>query len=299
MRIIHHGVLLVLAFCCSALGQQPELRLLLKVPSAVAITGTPDSGYYVLTSDSAVYAYKQTSSGPQFAGKFALKDTGGGLDITLVQTGQQDSVLVTQWEPSLSQGFIYHYALDGKVLGIWKTRHVAVGIDYDSSSQQFYFSTLDSNEVYRADLKGGDPHVVCNVPGAMQLGPLTLDRKRQTAYSADNQGSLFAVDLTTRKVAQLKPTFVSPSALLFDDNTGLLYVADRIQKKVYAVDPDRQSRQTVVGSIQITSPSGLAPGPGNSLVISDEKSGTVLLSQLDSAPPRTAPPQRRASRSKR
>ena len=98
MRAIHYRVLLVLTFCWSALGQQPELRLLLKVPNAVAVTGTPDSGYYILTSDNAVYGYKQTSSGPQFASKFALKESGNGLDITLVQAGQQNSILVTQWE---------------------------------------------------------------------------------------------------------------------------------------------------------------------------------------------------------
>jgi len=305
MRTIHYRVLLFLALSLSAACEQNELRLLLKVPKAVAVTGTPDSGYYVLTSDNQVYGYKQTSSGPQFTTKFALKDSGGGIDITLVPTGYQGSVLVTQWEQNQYQGFIYHYAADGTILGVWKTRHVPIGIDFDASSQQFYFSTLDSNEVYQAALKGGELRLVCTVPGATQLGPLTVNSKRQTVYVADYQGPLFEVNLATKKATRLKPSFVSPSALLFDDKTGFLFVADRIQRKVYAVDPSSQSSQIVVASAQITSPSGLASGLGSSLVISDEKSGTVLLSQVNPmsqrATPqqRATPPQRRASRSRR
>lgn len=263
-----------------ATGQQSGLRLVLNVPKAIAVTGNPDTGYYVLTSDGVVYRYMQSSSGLQFASRFALQTPGDGLDLVVARIDQQDSVIVTQWVQNPFQGFVYRYAPDGKVLGLWKIRHIPTGIVFDPAGHQIYFATFDSNELYKADIKGGEPHVVCSVRGATQLGPLALDSDRKIAYSADKRGALFAVELDSKKVTQLKPSFALPSALLFDGRSRLLYVADHMQKKIYVVDPSAQKSRIIVESAQLTSPSGLASGPENNLVISDEKSGSILLAQI-------------------
>src|SRR5262249_1433785 len=99
---------LVLLTCAAA--QEPDLRLVLKAPNAVAVAGAPGSSYYVLSSDGVVYRYTQAGSDFHYAGTFALRDPANPIDMTFAQVGQQESILVTQWMQGTSHGLIYRYA---------------------------------------------------------------------------------------------------------------------------------------------------------------------------------------------
>jgi sugar lactone lactonase YvrE len=272
-----HSCILLLVLVAYATAQAPA-RLLLTVPNAVAIAGTPESAYYVLSSDSAIYRYMRVGSDFRYAGKFVLQDPRSGVDMTLAKVGQDESVIVTQWMKGTSRGSIYRYASDGKVLKVWTVQHVPTGIVFDPSTRVAYFGTYDSNELYAVEIDGdgSEPKVVRNIVQAMNISALALDPEQQIIYASDRNGAIFAVDLHSKRVTQLKVSFALPAALLFHSPTKSLYVADEVKRKVYAVSIASQKNQVVAESIQIQSPSGLAIGPENSIVISDKKSGAVM-----------------------
>ena len=273
-----------------AAAQQTDLRLILKVPDAVAVDGLPEVGYYILAADNVVYRYSKADSGLQFVGRFALEAPGtNGIDLTFVRDNKQDTIVVTQWTDKLHLGFVNRYSPEGTLIGSWPTlRHIPTGVDYDPTSHRVYFATADSNELYAADLHGGSPHQVCEIRGAVQIGPIALDFDRHLIYAADREGALFVVDLQSKKVTRLSPSFGLASALRFDGKNRKLYVADNVQKKIYAVDLSTQSNRVIVDSAQITSPSGLAPGPEDTLLVTDRKSGNVYLAKLEALGPNQA-----------
>jgi DNA-binding beta-propeller fold protein YncE len=269
----------------TAAGQQADLRLVLKVPNAVAVDGLPEVGYYVLAADNAVYRYAKVGSDLQFVGRFSLQGTAKGIDLTFVRDDTQGTVVVTQWDDKLHLGFVYRYSPEGKVIQKWSTlRHIPTGLVYDPTSHLVYFATADSNELYAADLQGGS-HQLCEIRGAVQIGPITLDVERHLIYAADREGALFVVDLHSKKVTRLSLSFGLASALRLDGKNQKLYVADNVQRKIYVVDLSTQNNRVIVDSAQIKSPSGLAPGPENALLFTDRESGGVYLAKVDTLGP--------------
>src|SRR5262249_6959591 len=193
MRIVtNHSFFFFLALAACAAAQESDLRLVLKAPNAVAVAGTPESGYYVLSSDGVVHRYTQTDSDFHYAGTFALHDPASPIDITFARVGHEESVLVTQWFQWTSHASIYHYAPEGKVLKAWNVRPIPTGIVFGPASQQIYFGTYDTNELYKVDIDEGRTHEICSIPNAVGLGPLALDSERQMLYAADKQGAIFA-----------------------------------------------------------------------------------------------------------
>jgi DNA-binding beta-propeller fold protein YncE len=213
-----------------------------------------------------------------------VEPPGDAVDITFLHADQENSVVVTQWADKLKLGFVKRYSLSGKLIGSpWITKHIPTGVDFDVVNHLVYFATGDSHELYKVDLRGGDPQFVCEIRGAIQqLGSIALDADRQLMYVADNSGTVFIVDLRSKKVEQLHPSFGLAAALRFDNNHKVLYVADSVKKMVYAVDTSTpsQSRHVIVGLRQLMGPSGVAPGRGDTLLITDAKSGKVFLAQI-------------------
>ncbi len=292
--------ILACILCCAPAvpGQNPDLRLLLKVPNAVAIEGMPEIGYYILSADDTVYHYGTSGSGLQFSGRFSLQGTDAyGIDVTVIRDNNQDSIAVTEWSDKIRLGYVNRYSTEGRLIHSWSTlHHIPAGIDYDPGSHVLYFGTSDSNELYAVDIHENNPHYVCDVQGAAHLGPISLDPDRQLIYVTDSRGSLFVVDLRTRKTALLTSSFGLASALHFDSKTGILYVADIVQKKIYAVDPSSQNNRPVVDSAQIRSPSGLALGPDNTLLITDQRSGGVFLMHIAASETRQGIVRRQADK---
>ena len=277
-----HTYIFLLFVLVACAGAQGPGRLVLTVPNPVAVAGTPESAYYILTSDNAIYRYVRVGSDFHYVGKFILQDPRSGIDMTFAKVGQQESIIVTQWMKGTSQGSIYRYASEGTVLKVWTVQHVPTGIVFDPATRLAYFGTYDSNELYAVeiDIDGSHPKLVCNIVNAMNIGSLALDSEQQIIYASDRNGAIFAVDLHSKRVTQLKVSFALPAALLFHSPTKYLYVADEVKKKIYAISIAPRRAQVVAESVQIQSPSGLAVGPGNSIVISDKKSGGVLLMQV-------------------
>jgi sugar lactone lactonase YvrE len=257
----------------------------------VAVDGLPELGYYVLTEENVVYRYTKSGAGLQFSSRFSLNEEGRGVDLTLVRENQQISVAVTQWTGSLLRtGFVFRYSPEGKVISKWQTKHVPTGIDFDIVNHRIYFATADSNELYSVDLQGNEPKYACEVYGARQLGPIALDAERQLVYAADSVGGLFVADLASKKVTQLSSSFGLASALRLDSKRRILFVADNVQKKIFAVDLVTGRQTIIAASAQLRGPTGLALDPeDNSLLITDQRPGNVFLAPLNSPGKRASP----------
>ena len=271
-----------LLFSTVSLGQQPELRLVAKVPYPVAVAGLPDAGYYILSAENIVYRYLATNSGLQFSSRFPLNPPGDAIDIAFLHVDQEDSVMVTQWADKLKLGVVNRYSPNGKLINSWKTHHIPTGVEFDAVNRLVYFATVDSHELYKVDLRGGEPQSVCEIRGAVRLGPIALDVDRQLMYIADNQGAVFTVDLGSKKVKQLSSSFGLASALLFYRNHKVLYVADTVRRRIYAVDTSTPSlsNRVISQSPELMGPSGITPGWGDALLITDSKSEKVFLAQI-------------------
>jgi hypothetical protein len=274
-----------LTYPVASLAQQPELREVAKVKAASAVSGFPELGYYFLTEENAVYRYLASDSGLQFSNRFSLQPPGDAIDLILLHLDHDDSILVTQWADKLKLGSLIRYSPDGKVIGSWTTRHIPRGVTFDPVSRVVYFVTADSHELYKADLRGGEPQFVCEVRGARGLGPVALDVDRHLMYVADDQGAIFVVDLQSKKVTQLGSSVGVASALLFNSNQHVLYVADYVEGKIYAVDTSTPAPRPriIAESRQLTAPSGLAPGKGETLLVTDSKSGGVFIVPIASS----------------
>src|SRR5579872_1383703 len=227
--------LLTVLSCLRITAQSAGFQLLLNVPEPVAVDGLPDGGYYILTRDNAIYRYAATSAVPgiQFSSKFSPDMPGKSTDLAFARMDGRDSIIVTEWAESLKLGHIFQYSPSGKVMATWFTHHIPTGVDFDSANGQIYFVTRDSNELFRADIGTHDLRQVCDVRGASGLGPLALDISRHLAYTSDESGRLFAIDLTSKKVKRLEPSFGLASTLRLDSQRQMLYVVDRVKKRIY------------------------------------------------------------------
>jgi DNA-binding beta-propeller fold protein YncE len=272
-------------------GQQPDFRLILTIKNPIAVASLPslpEAGYYFLTADGAVYRYVRAGSGLEFSNRFSLEGPGDGIDLTVVGDEQGRSVVVTEWIDKLHLGFVQRYSPEGKVLSYWSTRHIPSGVDYDPINRLVYFATADSNELYVLDPHGGEPHAVCEIRGAMQVGAIAVDPDQQLVFAGDTQGRVFQVDLKSKKVTPLKVSFGLASALWIDGKYRTLYVVDAVKKRIYALALSSQKKPVVVESGKLANPTGLAPGPGNTLLVTDQKSGGAYLAQI--APSGSAKP---------
>lgn len=277
-------VLLLAIVGCAWLApaaQNLQLQLVLKVPNAIAMDGLPEAGYYLLTIDDAVYHYANTASGLQFVRKFPVA-AGQPIDIALAPLEQQDSLVITNSLATASQqtrstlGQVLRYSPDGQLIKSWSVPHIPTGLAYDRGKRAVYFGTADSNELYRLDLPDGNPQYVCSVRGANQIGPIALDESGGVIYAADSQGTLFAVDLATKRTSRLSSSFALPAALRFDKAHRVLYVADQVDRKLYAVElTGKAGKRLISASRLLTSPSGLAPGRNDAILVADFKSGSV------------------------
>jgi DNA-binding beta-propeller fold protein YncE len=283
---------LLFAFPLLMLGQNSEPVIALKVGKPVAISGTTSTGYFVLTADGVVYRYANGPSGLTFSGRFNLPMSGQATDLTMSRMGQQDSVIVASWSSSEASGWIYRYSPEGKMLHSWRISKVVSGLATDDRNQILYFtayfSSVASNELYRINLPGGQPEFVCTIKGIERAGAIAVDAGAGIVYVADAfGGKLIQIDLSSKQSTVLTKEFKLPSAIYLKDESRTVYVADAVRKTVSAINlAGPATNSTVVGqSSKFRSPSGLAPGPGESLLVVDSEADAVFLLQLGPRPP--------------
>jgi hypothetical protein len=266
------------------LGQNAEPVMALKVRNPIAISGTPGTGYFVLTDDGAVYRYVDKPSGLTFAGKFGLPTPGEAYDLTTTRAENRDSVIVTSWLNAQAIGWIHMISPEGKVLHSWVTRKLVSGLATDERNHiiyfSAYFSSAESNELYRIKLPGGQPEFVCTIRGVKRAGAIAVDSRTNTVYVSDPVGGgLIQIDILSKRSTPLSTALRLPSALYLQEETRTIYIADALQKAVYAMNLAGAARNlTIVSrSSKFRSPTGLAPGPRGTLLVADSQASAVFL----------------------
>jgi DNA-binding beta-propeller fold protein YncE len=273
-------LLIAVSGCLTAQG---HLQIALKVGQPVAIDGLPSVGLFVLTRNSVVFHYAPVGNALEFRNRFENIQYGNSNDITIAETGGQQSVLITSWSDHMSRGYVSRYAPDGRFINTWMVRKVPIGIDFDTTSGYAYFAAGDSGEVFKLNIRDpkADAKFVCEIPGAQGLGSLVVD-PGHSAYVADTQtGTISRVDLTTARVTSIAHVS-QPSALRYDGQKHLLYVADGIAHRILAIDVAKQASAPVpVVPERVSTPSGLAPGFNGAILISDFKTDSVYQAMPD------------------
>jgi DNA-binding beta-propeller fold protein YncE len=266
------------------LGQAVEPIQVLKVREPVAISGVPERGYYVLSADGAIYQYKSGAS-LTFSATFSLPPGGQATDIAFSSIGQQNTVLASSWSTAQGTGWIFMYSSEGRMLHSWRAPRVVSGLAIDEQNQMLFFTSYtgsaESNELYKINLRGGEPEFVCSIPGVARSGAIALDAANHAAYVADFfGGKLVRIDLSSKRNSVIAAGLGLPSALLLDQDKRVLYFTDGLNKSVFAINLQENLSLKpfpVAASAMFRSPSGLAHGPEGTLLITDAKAGAVFL----------------------
>jgi sugar lactone lactonase YvrE len=275
-RILHFAAACFLL--PAALSAQTSLQLALKVGRPVAIDGSSTSGYYVLARGSVVFHYIPENGALKFQNRFENIELGDSSDLTTASIGGQESVILASFSTNTHYGYISRYSPDGKLIKSWPIRKFPQGVNFDPASGNVYFSTSDSNEIYRLHIDGGQPEFVCEIDGAQHLGALVVDPSGRSLYVADdNKGVIYRVDLKTSHSTLAAQNLRQPSALRFSGNQKTIYIADALAHRVFSIPAGQSStaKTTEVVSKGLSAPSGIALGFNNALLISDFQSDSV------------------------
>jgi DNA-binding beta-propeller fold protein YncE len=271
-------VMSLLALSPAFILAQGTPQVILNAGQPVAIDGLPDAGYFVLTRGSVVFHYVPVSGALQFKGRFENSQFGESFDLTYAVAGGKESALITSFSNETHRGYLNRYSPDGQLIHSWMIRKVPVGIDYDPASGYAYYSTADSNEIYRLRIEGGEPQYVCEIAGAERLGSVAVDSTGHILYVADSaRGTISRIDLNSTKVSELTSNLRQPSALRYDQDQKILYIADALAHRVFALMPGQSPSKHPVEAVSepLRNPSGLAPGLNGALLISDFKTDSI------------------------
>ena len=271
-----------LAACCflvpALLPAQPGLQLALKVGNPVAIAGTPGAGYYLLSRGSVVYHYVPVDGALKFQNRFENIQFGESSDVTVASIGGQESAILTSFSSAAHSGFISRYSPDGQLIKAWRIARYPGGIDFDSASGNVYYSAIDSREIYRLHIDGGQPEFVCEIDGAQHLGALVVDPSGRSLYVADSdKGVVYRVDLKSNRATVAAQNLRQPSALRFGEDRKTLFIADALAHRIFSIPAAQAStlHPAAVISAGLFAPSGIAPGFNGALLISDFQSNSV------------------------
>jgi DNA-binding beta-propeller fold protein YncE len=275
---IYRFVMSLLALSPALILAQGNPQVVLNAGQPVAIDGLPDAGYFVLTLGSVVFHYVPVRGELQFKDRFQNSRFGESFDLTYAVANGKESVLISSFSNETHRGYLNRYSPDGQLIHSWMIRKMPVGIDYDPASGYAYYSTADTNEIYRLRIEGGEPEYLCEIAGAQRLGSVAVDSVGHILYVADSsRGTISRIDPNSNKVSELTSGLLQPSALRYDKDRKILYIADALAHRVVALMPGQSSSKRPVGPVSesFRNPSGLAPGWNGALLISDFKTGSI------------------------
>lgn len=198
-------------------------------------------------------------------------------DMTYVVSRDKESLLIAGTQ--FRRGAVVLYSLDGGLLQRWSLRNICSGIDSGAATHVAYTATSDSNEIYRLDLKATNVTFVTQVDDASKLGPLALDEARQEIYVADvAAGRIYKYSIRSKASSILVTGLSAPTALLFDPDTGRLYVADPGRRGVFLIDT-RSNRPALsqFASGQLQTPYGMALLSQNRVAVADYGANRILV----------------------
>jgi DNA-binding beta-propeller fold protein YncE len=235
-------------------------------------------------------------------GKLSLIDPGSGRvrdlkstlgyftppDMVAAHIGDQDSIFVALYNASLRRGTLAQYSLSGQQLRMWMARSSIAGIAIDTSQQIAYLADPVTGEISSLALNGsrGDFTFVLEVAGITRVGPLAVDGERRRLFVADiGVGSIYAVDLASRKSHLLASGLGEPAALAYDSDQQVLYIADPARHKVWLLDtkPQKARLTTFSSAPELQEPRGIALDAHKQVWAADHRAIAVFKLSSDGA----------------
>jgi hypothetical protein len=174
-------------------------------------------------------------------------------------------------------GLVTEYSSDGKPMRTWSALNRAFdGIAADPIHGLLYLGDGVRGEISTLDVQQGaanaEPKFLIEATGVSRLGSLAVDADHRRLFAADvGKGSIYVVDLQTRKSRPLVSSMGEPAALAYDATKARLYVADAARRCIWQVPlKTRYPRASVFSSAsELREPRGLAIDPGNNLWVAD------------------------------
>ncbi len=168
-----------------------------------------------------------------------LKDTLGYFspaDMAAVRVDNTDSIFIALYNNALRQGVLAKYSLAGRQLQTWYAR--AAGVAIDPVHHTIYVGDAVTGEISSLSMDGNStsPSFFVEVSGVTRLGPLAVDTAGQQLFTADvGQGTIYEVDLASRKSHLLASGMGEPAALSYDGDQQRLYVADASRHCIWQI----------------------------------------------------------------
>jgi len=248
-----------------------------KAQGPVAISALPSGTLVVLGGRGRLSLIDSTSGGVTL-----LKDSLGYFtpaDMAAVRIGDTDSIFVALYNTALRQGLLARYSLAGAQLQTWSAR--AAGVAIDPLHHIVYLGDAVTGEISSLSANGNatSPSFLVEVSGVNRLGPLAADAAGQRLFAADvGAGTIYVVDLASRKSRLLASGLEEPAALSYDADQQRLYVADASRHCIWQISTNSPKPKPSIFSSapQLREPRGISVDAQHTVWVADHAALAVF-----------------------
>ena len=237
----------------------------------------PGSELYVLDETGILHEYRVSENGLAEYGHLLVPSGFNASDMSFAQTETPHSLLIAGTRAG--HGVVLRLALDSRTLRTWSFQNICGGVDTGARAAVAYVATSDSNEIFRIDLKGTGISRVAQIPNASKLGPLAYDETHQDIYVADVAGGrVYQYSLAARSSRVFVTHLSAPTALVFDEITNRLFIADPGQGGIFAVDT-RSARPVAIrfAMAPLQAPYGMTLISQDRVAVADHRSNSIFV----------------------
>ena len=196
------------------------------------------------------------------------------MDMVAAELDGHDYAFVSARQGS--QSIVQQFSIpDGKIVRSWSLLVRCAGLGLDSEFRRVYISCIQPNRVYRIDLTTNKIMLVEDIQDAgygqsAVLGPVLVDEERQKLYVADMfNGVLYELDITRRFYRRILENLGQPSALAFNSDKRVIYIADG-NGRILSFRPGvNQQRSIVSKQREFRTPTGVTVAADRTLWVAD------------------------------
>lgn len=237
----------------------------------------PGSELYVLDESGVLHEFKVNGDSLAEYGHVSVPSDFAAADISFLRSKTPASVLIAGTQSG--HGLVMRFSITGHVLQAWGSQNVCSGVDSGSSGDTAYMATADSNEIYKVDTKQAQTILVARIPDASKLGPVAFDEQRQELYMADvASGQVYQYSIATKTSRVFLTHLSAPTALVFDADTGKLFIADPGQRAVFVADTRApRPTATVFASDPLKAPYGMTLISEGRVAVADYNADSIFV----------------------
>jgi DNA-binding beta-propeller fold protein YncE len=203
-------------------------------------------------------------------------------DMSAATIGSRQFVcLVLDNHGSPSQKNFVLQLVNGQQIWSWlSVKGVYTAVAIDPIQGFVYTSNSTTNGVFRLRLgqQKQSAQLAVTFPEARRIGAIAVDPEGQRLFVADYDGRRIFVWPVKggRPRSILVPELSEIRALAWDTRRRRLYIADSGSEGIWSVADDGNKAELLVRDRRFRQPSGVAVGIQDSLIVTDESSGSVV-----------------------